>query len=176
MALDYLKIALAELGNISERRSAKLVDKYFSEGLPAFLVSNPGLNSGMMIPQYVAAALASENKVQATPASTDSIPTSANMEDHVSMGSHAGLHAWKVLRNTEKILGIEYLTASQALDLREGFKLAPGTKKAHELLRARVSFMEEDRVLYPDIDQATALIHDGSLAACVSSSLAERVE
>ena len=176
MALDYLKIALSELGNISERRSAKLVDKYFSEGLPAFLISEPGLNSGMMIPQYVAAALASENKVQATPASIDSIPTSANMEDHVSMGSHAGLHAWKVLRNTEKILGIEYLTASQALDLREGFKLAPGTKKAHELLRARVSFMEEDRVLYPDIDQATALIHDGSLAACIASSLDAVVE
>ena len=167
MALDYLKIALAELGNISERRSAKLVDKYFSEGLPAFLVSNPGLNSGLMIPQYVAAALASENKVQATPASTDSIPTSANMEDHVSMGSHAGLHAWKVLKNSEKILGIEYLIASQALDLRVGFEPARGTAAAVALLRERVAFLECDRVLYPDINAATALIHSGALAVRV---------
>lgn len=168
MALDYLKIAIAELGNISERRSAKLTDKYFSEGLPAFLVSNPGLNSGMMIPQYVAAALVSENKLQASPASVDSIPTSANMEDHVSMGMHAGLHAWSALTNTEKILGIEYLIASQALDLREGFQMADGTTRALELLRERVSFMEQDRVLYPDIEAATQLIHDGALAAAVA--------
>ncbi len=173
MALDYLKIALAELGNISERRSAKLTDKYFSEGLPAFLISNPGLNSGMMIPQYVAAALVSENKIQASPASIDSIPTSANMEDHVSMGMHAGLHALKALHNTEKILGIEYLIAAQALDLREGYQLGEGTRTAQALLRKTVGFMDKDRVLYPDIDAATALIHEGKLAGAISPLLDE---
>lgn len=163
MALDYLKLSIAELGNISERRSAKLTDKYFSEGLPPFLVSNPGLNSGMMIPQYVAAALASENKHQAMPASIDSIPTSANMEDHVSMGMHAGLHAYKLLRNTENILAIEYLIAGQALDLREGYKLAEGSERALELLRSEVPFMEQDRVLSIDIEKATELLNSGRL-------------
>lgn len=166
MALDYLKTALAELGNISERRCAKLTDKYFSEGLPAFLVSNPGLNSGMMIPQYVAAALVSENKTQSHPASVDSIPTSANMEDHVSMGMHAGLHALRILRNTEKILGIEYLIAAQALDLREQTK-SPASQSALDLLRAQVPFMEEDRVLYPDINKAIGLVQSGRLAQVI---------
>lgn len=171
MALDYLKISLAELGNISERRSAKLTDKYFSEGLPAFLISNPGLNSGMMIPQYVAAALVSENKLQAAPASIDSIPTSANMEDHVSMGMHAGLHALKALTNVERILGIELLIAAQALDLREGYTLASGTAAARDMLREHVSFMEVDRVLYPDIECAAELVRDGELVAVVQEIL-----
>ena len=163
MALDYLKVAIAELANISERRSAKLTDKYFSEGLPPFLVSNPGLNSGMMIPQYVAAALVSENKVQSHPASVDSIPTSANMEDHVSMGMHAGLGAHRILRNAETVLGIEYLIAAQALDLREGFALGHGTAAARALLREEVPFMPEDRVLYPDIHVAVELVRSGRL-------------
>ena len=163
MALDYLKIALAEIGNISERRSAKLTDRHFSEGLPAFLVSNPGLNSGMMIPQYVAAALVSENKLQAAPASIDSIPTSANMEDHVSMGMHAGLHAWRALTNVERILGIELLIASQALELRAGHTLGAGTGAALRMFREHVPFMPEDRVLHPDIERASELIRDGSL-------------
>ena len=167
MALDYLKLAIAELGNISERRSAKLTDKYFSEGLPAFLVSNPGLNSGMMIPQYVAAALVSENKSRAHPASVDSIPTSANMEDHVSMGMHAGLHALTILENCEQILGIEYLIAAQALDLREGFLLGAGTRAALDLLRRTVTFMEEDRVMYPDLLKARHLLSSGDLAKAV---------
>mgnify|MGYP000436294939 CR=1 FL=1 len=172
MALDYLKISLAELGNISERRSAKLTDKHFSEGLPAFLVSNPGLNSGMMIPQYVAAALVSENKLQAAPASIDSIPTSANMEDHVSMGMHAGLHAWKALTNVERILGIELLIAAQALDLREGYTLGEGTKKARDMFRQHVPFMHEDRVLYPDIERAAEIVRDGVLVNSVRSFFA----
>jgi histidine ammonia-lyase len=167
MALDYLCIALAELGSISERRSAKLTDKYFSEGLPAFLVQEPGLNSGMMIPQYVAAALVSESKVQAGPASIDSIPTSANMEDHVSMGMHAGLHAMRILENTQRILGIEYLIAAQALDLRAGFSLADATAAAHALLRQHVPFMHHDRVLYPDIDRASSLVRSGTLARVI---------
>ena len=175
MALDYLCLALAELGSISERRSAKLTDKYFSEGLPAFLVNEPGLNSGMMIPQYVAAALVSESKTQAGPASVDSIPTSANMEDHVSMGMHAGLHAMRILENSQRILGIEYLIATQALDLREGFALAPGTGAAHALLRQHVPFMAHDRVLYPDIERAASLVRSGALARAIKPFLAQDV-
>lgn len=163
MALDYLKVAIAELASISERRSAKLTDKYFSEGLPPFLVSNPGLNSGMMIPQYVAAALVSENKIQSHPASVDSIPTSANMEDHVSMGMHAGLGSLRILGNSENVIGIEYLIAAQALDLRTGYQLGQGTRAARDLLRSKVTFMEEDRVLYPDVQLATKLVHSGEL-------------
>ncbi len=170
MALDYLKIALAELGSISERRSAKLTDKYFSEGLPPFLVSEPGLNSGMMIPQYVAAALVSENKNRATPASIDSIPTSANMEDHVSMGMHAGLHAKDIVQNVSRILGIELLIAGQALDLRVGLKGGEGTRGALSELRQHVDFLEEDRVLYPDIECAVDLIGTGRIAEFVRRS------
>ncbi len=163
MALDYFKVAIAELASISERRSAKLTDKYFSEGLPPFLISEPGLNSGMMIPQYVAAALVSENKGQAHPASVDSIPTSANMEDHVSMGMHAGVHALRILRNTEIVIGIECLIAAQALDLREGHTLGAGTAAMRARLREDVTFMEADRVMYPDLNIATQLVRDGSL-------------
>jgi histidine ammonia-lyase len=163
LALDYMKNAIAELGNIAERRCAKLTDKYFSEGLPPFLVSDAGLNSGMMIPQYVAAALVSENKSQAFPASVDSIPTSANMEDHVSMGMHAGLHAYRAIENVEMILGIEYLIAAQALDLREGFELGKGTGRLHRLLREHVSFMDKDRVLAPDVQKASDLVRDRSV-------------
>jgi len=163
MAADYLKTAIAEIGNIAERRCAKLTDKYFSEGLPPFLVNEPGINSGMMIPQYVAAALVSENKSQAFPASVDSIPTSANMEDHVSMGMHAGLHALRALENAQKVVAIEYLIAAQALDLREGFELGDGTARAHALLREHVPFLETDRVISPDIEDAAELIRNGDL-------------
>ena len=167
MAMDYLKVAIAELGNISERRCAKLTDKYFSEGLPAFLVQNSGLNSGMMIPQYVAAALVSENKSEAFPASVDSIPTSANMEDHVSMGMHAGLHAFRILENVERIVAIELLIAGQALDMRRGYRKGEGTSGALKLLREVVDYMEEDRVMYPDIAAAVALIQSRKVGALV---------
>ncbi|MFP4597409.1 MAG: histidine ammonia-lyase [Persicimonas sp.] len=169
LALDYLKTAIAELGSVSERRSAKLTDKYFSEGLPPFLVSNPGLNSGMMIPQYVAAALVSENKSQSFPSSVDSIPTSANMEDHVSMGMHAAVHALRSIKNSESIIGIEYLISAQALDLRDGHRLGEGTRRALGVLREHVSFMKHDRVMYPDIQKAVTLVRDGSLASSVST-------
>ena len=173
MALDYLKLAVAELGNVSERRSAKLTDKYFSEGLPPFLVSNPGLNSGMMIPQYVAASLVSENKSQAFPSSVDSIPTSANMEDHVSMGMHSALHAHRALTNAERILGIEYLISAQALDLREGYQFGEGTSAIFTLLREEVPFMQYDRVLYPDIRTAVSLVREGAVARVVSTFVDE---
>ncbi len=161
MALDYLTVAISEIGSVAERRCAKLTDKYFSEGLPPFLVDDPGLNSGMMIPQYVAAALASENKTQSHPASVDSITTSANMEDHVSMGMHAALHAMEVVRNVESIVAIEYLIAAQALDLREGFRPGEGTGQARDALREIVSFLDRDRVLKDDIDRAIELVRDG---------------
>lgn len=158
IALDYLKIAIAEVGNISERRSAKLVDKAFNEGLPAFLVRHPGLNSGHMIPQYVAAALVAECKHMASPASVDSIPTSANMEDHVSMGHHAGRHALQILELVEQILAIELVLAAQAVDLREGRKPSPRSQELISALRERVAFLEDDRYLAPDLRAALVFV------------------
>ena len=161
MALDYLTVAISEIGSVAERRCAKLTDKYFSEGLPPFLVDEPGLNSGMMIPQYVAAALASENKTQSHPASVDSITTSANMEDHVSMGMHAALHALEVLENVQRIVAIEYLIAAQGLDLREGFAPGEGTEQARRQLRRNVDYLERDRVMHRDIEEATQMVRRG---------------
>ncbi|MCB9508206.1 MAG: histidine ammonia-lyase [Myxococcales bacterium] len=156
IALDYLKIAISEVGNISERRTAKLVDAAFNEGLPAFLVSNPGLNSGHMIPQYVAAALVSECKGLAHPASVDSIPTSANMEDHVSMGHHAGRQALAILELVEQIVAIELLVAAQAVDLRRPQLPSETMQRVVEQIRDRVPFLSEDRYLSPDLH---AMLH-----------------
>ena len=158
MALDYLKVAISEIGNISERRSAKLVDKAFNEGLPAFLVYRPGLNSGHMIPQYVAAALVSECKVLAHPSSVDSIPTSANMEDHVSMGCHAGRHALLMIGYAEQIVSIELMIAAQALDLRAPAKPGHGSREVLAAIREVVPFMKQDRVLYHDINAVETLV------------------
>src|SRR6185503_11281015 len=126
LALDFAKLALAELGSISERRTALLVDGRLNGGLPPFLAPSSGVESGMMIYQYTAAALASEHKVLAHPASVDSIPTSANQEDHVSMGSIAARHARAVLTGVERILAIELIVAAQALDLRVALLAAGG--------------------------------------------------
>ena len=170
LALDFAKLALAELGSISERRTALLVDARLNGGLPAFLGASSGVDSGMMIYQYTAAALASENKVLAHPASADSIPTSANQEDHVSMGSVAARHARTVLEHVERILAIELLVAAQALDLRlarpEGQGAAPGAGVAEALsrVRARVRHLDGDREPGPDIAEATALVHEGALS------------
>ena len=128
LALDFAKLALSELGSISERRTALLLDARLNGGLPAFLSPDPGRNSGLMLLQYTAAALASENKVLAHPSSADSIPTSANQEDHVSMGATAARHAWTVLGHVEQILGIELLCAAQALDLRLAMLAGDGTR------------------------------------------------
>lgn len=154
-AMDYLKICSCEVANISERRTAKLLDPSTNDGLPAFLVEKAGLNSGFMIPQYVSAALVSENKVLAHPASVDSIPTSANTEDHVSMGTIAARQAREILDNVKKVLAIEMLTACQAIDLRKktftAGKLGSGTARLYEAIRKHVSFLEKDRILYLDI-------------------------
>jgi histidine ammonia-lyase len=170
LALDFAKLALAELGSISERRTALLVDARLNGGLPPFLASASGVDSGMMIYQYTAAALASENKVLAHPASADSIPTSANQEDHVSMGSVSARHTRTVLEHVERILAIELLVAAQALDLRlaspDGQGAAPGAGVAEALarVRARVRHLDGDREPGPDLAEITAIVHDGRLA------------
>jgi histidine ammonia-lyase len=167
-ALDFAKIAVAELGSISERRTALLVDPRLNGGLPPFLAASSGIDSGMMIYQYTAAALVSENKVLAHPASVDSIPTSANQEDHVSMGSISARHARTVTGHVERILAIELLVAAQALDLRlaEAGGAAPGAGVAEALarVRANVRHLDGDREPGPDLASATTLIHDGALA------------
>ena len=173
LALDFAKLALSELGAISERRTALLLDPRLSGGLPAFLSPDPGRNSGLMIVQYTAAALASENKVLAHPSSADSIPTSANQEDHVSMGAAAARHARTVLGHVEQIVAIELLCAAQALELRLGAPgrdaATPGAGVAEALrrIRERVPGLVEDREPGPDMAATLALVHLGALADLV---------
>jgi histidine ammonia-lyase len=171
LALDFAKLALAELGSISERRIALLVDPRLNGGLPPFLASASGLESGMMIYQYTAAALASENKVLAHPASADSIPTSANQEDHVSMGSIAALHARRVLAHVEQIVGIELVVAAQALEdrLRLLPDQQPGQGVAEALVRVRTTVprLVQDREASGDLAAAAALVHKGALTDLV---------
>ena len=179
LALDFAKLALAELGSISERRTALLVDGRLNGGLPPFLVASSGLDSGMMLYQYTAAALASENKVLAHPASVDSIPTSANQEDHVSMGSIAARHARRVLDHVERILSIELIVAAQALDLRlaalgaaaGGTAGTPrpgdGVAEAHRRIRARVRHLENDREPGPDLAAGLDIVRSGALVDLV---------
>ncbi len=158
LALDYLSIALAEFGNISERRTFQLVSGL--RGLPSFLVSNPGLNSGFMIPQYTAASIVSQNKQLANPASTDSIVSSNGQEDHVSMGANSATKAKKVVDNVETILAIELLNASQALSFRKPLKSSDFLESFVNMFREDVSFVEEDRVLHHDIVKAIAFIQN----------------
>jgi histidine ammonia-lyase len=166
MALDFAKIALAELASISERRTALLVDGHLS-GLPAFLAEEAGLNSGFMLLQYTAASLVSENKVLAHPASVDSIPTSANQEDHVSMGATAARQAREILRNAENVLALELLCAAQGLDFRTakgGPTPGVGVSEAHRMVRARIDHLDSDRDLGPDIAAAAEIVRSGQLA------------
>ncbi|HEV8546061.1 MAG TPA: histidine ammonia-lyase [Candidatus Limnocylindrales bacterium] len=170
LALDFAKLAIAELGSISERRTALLLDERLNGGLPAFLAPSSGIDSGLMILQYTAAALVSENKVLAHPASVDSVPTSANQEDHVSMGPIAARHARTVLEHVERILGIELLVAAQALDLRLGLpeheaaEPGRGVAAAHQKIRSRIAHLDRDREPGPDLAAATELVSEGGLA------------
>ncbi len=168
LALDFAKLAIAEIGAISERRIALLLDPRLNDGLPAFLGAASGLDSGLMILQYTAAALASESKVLTHPASADSIPTSANQEDHVSMGSIAAHHARRVLEHSERILALELICAAQGLDLRldlqPGAAAGSGVAEAHARIRSVVRRLESDREPGADIAAATQLVHDGVLA------------
>ncbi|MEZ4803130.1 MAG: histidine ammonia-lyase [Gelidibacter sp.] len=146
MALDYLKIAMAELGNISERRIFQLVSGL--RGLPTFLVDNPGLNSGFMIPQYTAASIVSANKQLATPASIDSIVSSNGQEDHVSMGANAATQAYTLINNVERILSIELLNAAQALDFRKPTKSSPFIESFLKMYRQDIKFVNQDEILH----------------------------
>ncbi len=170
LACDFLGIAISELANISERRIERLVNPQLS-GLPAFLVEDGGLNSGFMIAQYAAASLVSENKVLAHPASVDSIPTSANKEDHVSMGSIAARKCRDIVANTEEVIAIELLCAAQGLDLFTNVKAGEGTLAAYEVIRDKVSYMKEDRILSTDIAKVKALLHDGSIVRAVENKV-----
>ena len=166
-ALDVMAMAVAELASISERRVERLVNPNLSDGLPAFLTSEGGLNSGFMIPQYVAASLVSENKVLAHPASVDSIPTSAGQEDHVSMGNAAGLKAWQVLANCESALAIELLAGAQGVEFLAPLEPGEGVRAARSFVRELSPRLKDDRSLAPDIEAVAAAIRDGSLEKAV---------
>lgn len=159
LPFDFLGIALAEMANVSERRIEKMVNPAINHGLPAFLVEKGGLNSGFMIVQYSAAALVSENKVLAHPASVDSIPTSANQEDHVSMGSIAAKKSKDILENVRNVIGMELITACQAIDLKGAKeKLSKATRAAYEEVRKHVPYVDVDRESYVDIHKAEEII------------------
>ncbi len=170
LAMDFMCMAVAELANISERRIERLVNPKLS-GLPAFLVKDGGLNSGFMIAQYVAAALVSENKVMSHPAVVDSIPTSANKEDHVSMGTISARKCREVVRNAENVIAIELLCAAQALDLFTNMKPGTGTEAAYGVIRRAVPHLEMDRILAEDVKRVVELVHDGSIITAVEAAV-----
>jgi len=163
-ALDFLAIALSALAGISERRIERLVNPALNEGLPPFLAPGAGLNSGFMMPQVTAAALVSENKVLAHPASVDSITTSGNKEDYVSMGMTAATKLKRVVDNTRNVLAIEAIAAAQALDFVGPLKTGPRGRKAHQAIRSVCATMEKDRVMYEDFARTAKLIADGKIA------------
>jgi histidine ammonia-lyase len=172
-ALDALAMAASELANISERRVERLVNPNLSDGLPAFLTTDGGLNSGFMIPQYVAASLVSENKSLCHPASVDSIPTSAGQEDHVSMGNASGLKAWQVLANSEHALAIELLAAAQGVEFLAPLEPGVGARATHRFVRSLSPRLRDDRPLGPDIEAVADAIRDGSLVASVEAEVGE---
>ncbi|UNY98634.1 histidine ammonia-lyase [Zhouia spongiae] len=158
LALDYLGIAMAELGNISERRTYQLISG--QRGLPAFLVNDPGLNSGLMIPQYTAASIVSQNKQLASPASVDSIVSSNGQEDHVSMGANAATKCIKIVDNLERILAIELLNASQAIAFKRPLQSSKMVEELMSAYRTQVSFIKKDRILHDDIEKSVEFINN----------------
>ncbi len=170
-ALDALAMALSELANISERRIERLTNPSLSDGLPAFLTADGGLNSGFMIPQYVAASLVSENKVLCHPASVDSIPTSAGQEDHVSMGNASALKCWQVLANSESALAIELLAGAQGVEFLAPLEPGVGTRAAHDAIRALSPALVEDRPLADDIARVAEAIRSGELVGAVADAV-----
>jgi histidine ammonia-lyase len=172
-ALDTLAMAVSELASISERRTERLVNPALSDGLPAFLATDGGLNSGFMIPQYVAASLVSENKALCHPASVDSIPTSGGQEDHVAMGNASGLKAWQVLANAERVLAIELLAGSQAVEFHAPLEPGVGGRAARALVRSVSPRLGDDRALADDIEAVAAVIRDGSALAAVEAEVGE---
>jgi histidine ammonia-lyase len=164
-ALDFLAIVLSALAGISERRLERLVNPALNEGLPPFLAPGAGLNSGFMMPQVTAAALVSENKVLAHPASVDSITTSGNKEDYVSMGMTAALKLRRIVENTRNVLAIEAIAAAQALDFLAPLKSSARGQKSYEVIRAVCPKMDKDRVMYKDFSNVARVIADGKLSA-----------
>ncbi len=158
LAMDFLAVAVAELGNISERRVYQLISG--ARGLPKFLVAKPGLNSGFMIPQYTAASIVSQSKGLCMPASVDSIPSSQGQEDHVSMGANAATKLYRVVCNTERVLAIELFNAAQALEFRRPARSSEALERLHEAFRRRVPFIEDDTVMYPHIEAALKFIRE----------------
>lgn len=158
LAMDFLAIALAELGNISERRTYQLISG--TRELPKFLVANPGLNSGFMIPQYTAASIVSQTKGLCMPASVDSIPSSQGQEDHVSMGSNAATKLWRVVGNTERVLAIELFNAAQALEFRRPARTSPALERLVAEYRQRVPFIDNDQVMYPHIAASVEFLRE----------------
>jgi histidine ammonia-lyase len=169
-AADMIAMALCEIGSLAERRIAMLVDPTLS-GLPAFLTPKPGLNSGFMIPQVTAAALVSENKQRAYPASVDSIPTSANQEDHVSMATHGARRLLSMAANTANVIGIELLAAVQGCDFHAPMQSSERLERARALLRSNVPHLDHDRHMAPDMEQATLLVTSGALADAVGGDV-----
>jgi histidine ammonia-lyase len=174
-ALDFAAIAVAELANVSERRIEQLVNPHLS-GLPPFLVAESGLHSGFMLAQVTAAALVSENKILAHPASVDSIPSSAGREDHVSMGVHAAHKLREIVGNTTIVLAIETLCAAQGIDLHRPLRSGAPLESAHARLRAKVAHLDRDRPLHKDIEAARALVAEGALLAAAEQALGARIE
>lgn len=161
LALDFLCIAISELSSISERRTYQLISG--RRGLPSFLVVNPGLNSGLMIPQYTAASIVSRNKQLCMPASVDSIDSSQGQEDHVSMGANAAVKAFEVVSNTLKVLSIELLSASQALEFRRPGKTSPVLEKFNSSFRQKVKFIDNDKVMYKELHEAEVFLHHAEI-------------
>jgi len=172
-ALDALAMASSELASIAERRVERLVNPNLSDGLPAFLTTDGGLNSGFMIPQYVAASLVSENKSLCHPASVDSIPTSAGQEDHVSMGNAAGLKAWQVVANSERALAIELLAGAQGIEFLAPLEPGVGVRATYAFVRTLSPRLGDDRPLAPDIETVADAIRDGALIAAVEAEIGE---
>lgn len=158
LAMDFLSIAVAEIANISERRLERMVNPTLNNGLPAFLVKNPGINSGFMIVQYSAASLVSENKVLAHPSSVDSIPSSANQEDHVSMGNHASRKCTDIINNVYKVVSMELLTALQAIDLVDSSRLSSRTHQIYKHIRQDIPFIENDQIMYRYIHKIEKMV------------------
>jgi histidine ammonia-lyase len=170
LAVDYLCCGMSEVANLSERHSNRMLNPVLS-GLPDFLVEGKGLNSGLMVAQYTAAALVSENKVLSHPASVDSISVSADQEDHVSMGPIAVRKCTEILKNVQTVLAIEMMCAAQAMDFRKGKKPGKGTGIAYKLIREKVPFLEDDRVLWPDIEAIRLMVADNTILAAVEKEI-----
>jgi histidine ammonia-lyase len=165
ISLDMLSIAMAEIANISERRTYQLISG--SRGLPNFLVKDAGLNSGFMIPQYTAASIVGMNKVLCHPASVDSIVSSNGQEDHISNGANAAFKCYRVIKNVQRVLAIELMNAVQALDLREGWKSSPAIEKIRSLYRKEVAMLSSDRELEPDLANSMEFLEFNKVAEIV---------